>query len=71
MPTECIKTNALERIKQALARSAVVVFLKGTAKEPKDGYQKQCVELLHDNQIRFTAFDVLKDPVLVLLLYYV
>ncbi len=30
IPQECIKTNALERIKLSLSRSAVVVFMKGS-----------------------------------------
>ncbi len=30
IPQEAIKTNALERIKLALAKSLIVVFLKGT-----------------------------------------
>ena len=30
IPSECIKTNALERIKLTLNKSAVVVFMKGS-----------------------------------------
>ena len=30
IPAECIKTNALERIKLTLSKSAVVVFMKGS-----------------------------------------
>ena len=38
IPQEAIKTNALERIKGALAKSIVVIFLKGTPTSPVDGY---------------------------------
>jgi glutaredoxin-related protein len=30
IPSECIKTNAMERIKISLGKSAVVVFMKGS-----------------------------------------
>jgi len=46
IPTECIRTNALERIKNSLQKSLVVVFMKGTPKAPKDGYQKECIQIL-------------------------
>jgi glutaredoxin-related protein len=38
IPQECIKTNALERIKLSLSRTAVVVFMKGSPQNPSDGY---------------------------------
>ncbi len=38
IPQEAIKTNALERIKGALGKSIVVIFLKGTPMKPNDGY---------------------------------
>ena len=40
IPTECIRTNAIERINNALAKAVVVIFIKGTLKHPFDGYQK-------------------------------
>lgn len=62
IPSECIKTNPLERIKTALDRSLVVVFIKGTPSKPKDGYQSACLELLDQNKIRYTWFNVMQDP---------
>ena len=38
VPTECIRTNAIERINTALAKSVVVIFMKGTARRPFDDY---------------------------------
>lgn len=38
IPSECIKANALERITQAMNKSIVVLFLKGTPDAPLDGY---------------------------------
>ena len=37
VPPECIKENVLARIKTAQSQSIVVLFLKGTPKEPFDG----------------------------------
>ena len=63
IPQECIKTNALERIKIAMAKSIVVVFMKGTPKKPSDGYQLEVIQMLDKERIRYAYFDVLKDPV--------
>ena len=64
IPQEAIKTNALERIKGALAKSIVVIFLKGTPNSPADGYSKEGIELLDNHKIRYTFYDVIKDPVI-------
>jgi len=75
IPSECIKTNAMERIKISLGKSAVVVFMKGSPKEPADGYQKEVIEMMEKCRVRYTFFDVLKDSVskfeiLLNLIYY-
>ena len=38
IPSECIRTNAIERIQTSLAKSVVVMFIKGTKSKPFDGY---------------------------------
>ncbi len=63
IPSECIKTNALERIKLTLSKSPVVVFMKGSPKEPADGYQREVIEMMDKCRVRYTHFDVLKDSV--------
>ncbi|TNV78818.1 hypothetical protein FGO68_gene1296 [Halteria grandinella] len=62
IPQECIKTNALERIKVAMAKSPVVLFMKGTPTKPYDGYQQEAIQLLDKERIRYAFFDVMKDP---------
>lgn len=62
IPQEAIKTNALERIKLALAKSMIVLFLKGTPTNPRDGYQEEVVDLLEKNKVRYTYYDVMSDP---------
>jgi monothiol glutaredoxin len=46
VPHDCVKANALERIKAALKKSIVVVFIKGSESNPFDGYQKEAVQIL-------------------------
>lgn len=38
IPSECIKANSLEKITEAMDKSVVVLFLKGTTTKPHDGY---------------------------------
>jgi glutaredoxin-related protein len=40
----------------------VVLFLKGTPKEPFDGYQKEAVDILHMQKVRYTHYNVMPDP---------
>lgn len=62
VPTNCIKTNSLERIKTALASAVVVVFMKGTPMKPLDGFQERAIKILEDQKVRYTYFDVMVDP---------
>lgn len=43
IPPDCIRTNAIERINAALAKSVIVIFIKGTRNKPFDGYQKEAL----------------------------
>ena len=43
IPSECIRTNAIERINTALAKSVVAIFIKGTKRKPFDGYQREAI----------------------------
>lgn len=61
VPSECIKANALERIKQVMGNSVVVLFIKGTPQKPYDGYQSRAVQLLDDLMVRYSSFDVMTD----------
>ncbi|CAH0486948.1 unnamed protein product [Peronospora farinosa] len=46
----------------ALIKSApVLLFMKGTPSDPKCGFSKKTVKLLHDHQIAFSSFDILSD----------
>ena len=62
IPNECIRTNAIERIGTALAKSVVVIFIKGTKRKPFDGYQREAIEILDQSKVRYTVYNVLYDP---------
>jgi len=40
----------------------VVLFLKGKRETPFDGYQRKAIEILQEEKVRFTFFDVMDDP---------
>lgn len=62
IPTECIRTNAIERINTALSKSVVTIFIKGTKKKPFDGYQKEAIEILDSSRVRYSVYNVMHDP---------
>lgn len=62
VPPECIKENVLARINTAMTQSVVVLFMKGTPKDPFDGYQKEAVDILNDQKVRFTHYNIMPDP---------
>lgn len=62
IPNECIRTNAIERINKALSKSVVVMFIKGSKKKPFDGYQREALRILNEADVRFTVYDVMRDP---------
>lgn len=62
VPSECIKANALEKTSQAMKRSPVVLFMKGTPEDPVDAYQARAVQYLKEFKIRYSWFDVMTDP---------
>ena len=62
IPEECIRTNAIERITTALNRQVVVIFIKGSRKKPFDGYQREAIEILDSQKVRYYSYNVMSDP---------
>ena len=62
IPSECIRTNAIERITTSLASGVVILFIKGTKLRPFDGYQRAALEILDESNVRYKCFNVLNDP---------
>ena len=50
-----------EYLQQLITKSNVMLFMKGSPKEPKCGFSRQIVSLLNDNDIKYEAFDILSD----------
>ena len=40
----------------------MVLFLKGSIEKPFDGYQRKAIEILREEKVRFTYFNVMNDP---------
>lgn len=62
IPSECIRTNAIERINTALNKSVVVIFIKGSKRKPFDGYQREAIEILDKSMVRYSTYNVMNDP---------
>lgn len=49
------------RLRSLTSQSPVVLFMKGSPDEPRCGFSRQAIELLRDEKISFTTFDILGD----------
>ncbi|KIK96287.1 hypothetical protein PAXRUDRAFT_826119 [Paxillus rubicundulus Ve08.2h10] len=50
-----------ERMLRIMKQSHVVLFMKGNPQNPRCGFSRQAVDLLHDKNVEFTHFDILQD----------
>ena len=53
--------NLKLKLEQLTHSSPVMLFMKGSPATPKCGFSRQIVEILHENEIKFSAFDILTD----------
>lgn len=51
------------RLERLIRTAPVMLFMKGTASQPKCGFSRQMVEILDSNKIPFASFDILTDEV--------
>lgn len=56
-PTEDLES----RLKRLTHAAEVMLFMKGTPEEPKCGFSRQIIQILKDNNIRFSSFNILQD----------
>ena len=54
--------EALQRIRDEVARNDVVLFMKGTPVFPQCGFSAAVVEVLSHIGVKFQGVDVLRDP---------
>ncbi|XP_061531735.1 glutaredoxin 3 [Phycodurus eques] len=50
-----------ERLKKLINAAPCMLFMKGTAQEPRCGFSRQMVALLRERNIPFSTFDILSD----------
>lgn len=54
--------EAFQESLKALVHSAkLLLFMKGTPQDPKCGFSRKVVQLLRENDIPFSSFDILSD----------
>jgi Grx4 family monothiol glutaredoxin len=59
---EPVNTEELvARIKSIIGQSPVVLFMKGEPTAPRCGFSRQMCEILRENQVEFSHFDILTD----------
>ncbi|KAJ1669478.1 glutaredoxin [Coemansia sp. RSA 1694] len=60
MPAE-FKQDLNTRLKGLIERAPVMVFIKGTAAQPRCGFSKKIVGMLNEQNIKYGYFDILTD----------
>ena len=56
------KTEDLEqRLRGLMNQSTVVLFMKGSPEVPRCGFSRKICDLLRDNDVKFSHFDILTD----------
>jgi monothiol glutaredoxin len=56
------EAEAIQRIRDEVARNDVVLFMKGTPVFPQCGFSAAVVEVLSHMGVKFQGVDVLRDP---------
>ncbi|KAJ2231184.1 glutaredoxin [Coemansia sp. RSA 1722] len=55
------KQDLNTRLKGLIERAPVMVFIKGTAAQPRCGFSKKIVNMLNEQNIKYGYFDILTD----------
>ncbi|KAJ1897445.1 glutaredoxin [Kickxella alabastrina] len=55
------KQDLNTRLKELIERAPVMVFIKGTAAQPRCGFSKKIVNMLNGQNIKYGYFDILTD----------
>lgn len=58
---EHVKEDLNLRLKKLTHAAPCMLFMKGTPQEPRCGFSKQMVEILHKHNIQFSSFDIFSD----------
>ncbi|XP_048843528.1 glutaredoxin 3 isoform X1 [Brienomyrus brachyistius] len=55
------KVELNERLRRLINAAPCMLFIKGSAQEPRCGFSRQMVQILKDHSIQFSSFDILSD----------
>jgi len=55
------KQNLNERLKRLINSAQVMLFMKGNPENPRCGFSRQITQILNENKIRYSTFDILED----------
>jgi Grx4 family monothiol glutaredoxin len=56
-----LKQKLNERLKGLINSAPVILFIKGSPQEPRCGFSRQIVEILKNQNVVFSFFDILSD----------
>lgn len=59
-----MQNEVLDRIRQEITDNDIVLYMKGSAAFPQDGFSAAVVQVLESLGVPFTDVDVLSDPTL-------
>jgi len=54
-------TDLNTRLKNLISKAPVMIFIKGTPEQPKCGFSSKLVDILKNENIQFSSFDILSD----------
>ena len=60
-PVEETQEELERRMREIMAQSKVVLFMKGEPSRPRCGFSSRAVALLERENVKFTHFDILSD----------
>ncbi|CAH2322880.1 glutaredoxin-3 [Pelobates cultripes] len=60
-PESAPKEDITVRLKKLINAAPCMLFMKGSAQEPRCGFSKQIVAILNNRKIQFSTFDILSD----------
>jgi hypothetical protein len=49
------------RLKALISSAPVMIFIKGTPQQPRCGFSRQLIELLAQQNVRYSSFNILAD----------
>uniref|UniRef100_A0A8C5QLF3 Glutaredoxin 3 n=1 Tax=Leptobrachium leishanense TaxID=445787 RepID=A0A8C5QLF3_9ANUR len=60
-PESTPKEDLTSRLKKLISAAPCMLFMKGSALEPRCGFSKQIVAILNNHKVQFSTFDILSD----------